>query len=180
MTVANLVTLLRVLLVPVIVYALIEGLYGWAFAMFVAAGLSDAVDGAIARLFDQQSELGVILDPIADKLLLVSVFVMLGFLEALPTWLVTAVVSRDLVIVSGVLITYLLGHPMTVRPALVSKFNTAAQIALAALVLLALALEARWPVAIGLLVWTTALLTAASLVLYTGQWLRHVGADANE
>ena len=177
MTAANLVTIMRVLLVPAIVYALIEGLYGWAFGLFLLAGVSDAVDGAIARLLDQQSDLGVILDPIADKLLLVSVFVMLGLLGAVPTWLVTAVVSRDLVIVAGVLITYMIGRPMTVRPALVSKFNTAAQIALAALVLLSLALGAHWPGPITVLVWTTAVLTAASLMLYTLQWTRHVGAD---
>lgn len=179
MTAANLVTLLRVLLVPGIVYAMIEGLHGWAFALFVVAGLSDAVDGAIARLLDQQSSLGVILDPIADKLLLVSVFVMLGLAEAVPSWLVMGIVSRDLVIVAGVLITYLLHRPMTVRPAMVSKFNTAAQIGLAALVLLSLALEADWPRTIGALVWITAVLTAASLVLYTWQWTRHVGTEVD-
>lgn len=177
MTAANLVTLIRVLLVPAIVFALIEGFYGWAFVLFLVAGLSDAVDGAIARLFDQQSDLGVILDPVADKLLLVSVFVMLGLLEAVPTWLVLAVVSRDLVIVAGVLITHMIGRPMSVRPAFVSKVNTVAQIALAALVLLSLAIEGDWPVAIGALVWLTAALTLASLMLYTWQWTRHVGTE---
>ena len=177
MTAANIVTIARVLLVPLIVYTLIEGHYTWAFALFVLAGLSDAVDGAIARLLDQQSALGVMLDPIADKLLLVTVFVMLGLIDAVPSWLVLAIVSRDLVIVAGVLLTYVISRPVTVRPALVSKFNTAAQIGLAALVLLSLALDAAWPRTISVMVWITALLTLASLVLYTWQWARHVGAE---
>ena len=83
-------------------------------------------------------------------------------------------------IVAGVGITYMLGRPMTVRPAMVSKFNTAAQIALAALVLLALAMDADWPGTVTAMVWVTALLTAASLVLYTVQWTRHVGAEDAE
>ena len=177
MTAANIVTLARVVLVPAIVYALIEGHHVWAFALFLAAGASDAVDGAIARLLDQRSDLGVILDPAADKLLLVSVFVVLGVMQVLPVWLVVAVVSRDLVIVAGLAIATMLGRPMDVRPALVSKANTAAQIALAGVVLLSLALGESWPLTIGTLVWTTAALTFASLLLYTRRWMRHVGAE---
>ena len=177
MTAANFVTMLRVALVPVIVYLLLEGLYAAAFAAFVVAGLSDAVDGAIARLFDQHSDLGVLLDPIADKLLLVCVFVVLGLLEALPTWLVVAVVSRDVVIVAGVGIATLLGRPMQVRPHIVSKVNTALQIALAGLVLLALALGRPLDVMVATLVWTTAIFTALSLAVYTVEWTRHIGAE---
>ena len=177
MTAANFVTMLRVALVPVIVYFLLEGLYAAAFVAFLVAGLSDAVDGAIARLFDQRSDLGVLLDPIADKLLLVCVFVVLGLLEALPTWLVVAVVSRDVVIVAGVGIAALVGKPMQVRPHMVSKVNTALQIALAGLVLLALALARPMDMMVTGLVWTTGAFTALSLAVYTVEWTRHIGAD---
>ena len=177
MTAANVVTLLRVALVPVIVYLLIEGYYPAAFAVFVLAGLSDAVDGAIARFFDQRSRLGVILDPLADKLLLVCVFVVLGFLEALPVWLVLAVVSRDVVILAGLGVAQLLGRPMPVHPLMVSKINTTAQIALAAFVMLALALGEPMPTMTAILVATVALFTLLSLAAYTLEWTRHIGAE---
>lgn len=177
MTAANIVTLARVALVPVIVYLLIEGLYPAAFATFLLAGLSDAVDGAIARFFDQRSRLGVILDPLADKLMLVCVFVVLGFLQALPVWLVIAVVSRDVVILAGLGVAQLMGRPMPVRPLMVSKVNTTAQIALAALVMLALALDEPMVMTVRVLVWIVAVSTALSLVAYTLEWTRHIGAE---
>ena len=177
MTAANLVTMLRVALVPVIVYLLIEGLYPAAFLVFLLAGLSDAVDGAIARFFDQRSRLGVILDPLADKLMLVCVFVVLGFLEAVPVWLVLLIVSRDVVILAGLGVAELLGRPMPVRPLMVSKVNTAAQIGLAALVMLALALGEPMTMMVTALVWIVAASTAASLAAYTVEWTRHIGAE---
>ena len=177
MTAANVVTMLRVALVPVIVYLLIEGLYPAAFAVFVLAGLSDAVDGAIARFLDQRSRLGVILDPLADKLMLVCVFVVLGFLDALPVWLVLLVVSRDVVIVAGLGVAQLLGRPMPVRPLMVSKVNTAAQIGLAAFVMLALALDEPMRAVVTALVWIVAVSTAASLAAYTVEWTRHIGSE---
>ena len=84
MTVPNLITLIRLLLVPSVVFALLTGYMGWAFAGFLLAGISDGIDGFIARHFDQRSELGAYLDPMADKLLLVSVFVVLGYMGELP------------------------------------------------------------------------------------------------
>ena len=177
MTAANVVTMLRVALVPVIVFLLIEGLYPTAFAVFLLAGLSDAVDGAIARFFDQRSRLGVVLDPLADKLMLVCVFVVLGFLDAVPVWLVILVVSRDVVIVAGLGVAQLLGRPMPVRPLVVSKVNTAAQIALAALVMLALAVGEPMTTLATVLVWVVAVSTAASLAAYTLEWTRHIGAE---
>jgi len=110
LTIPNFITLLRFLLVPAIVYAMLEGAMGWALAGFLIAGVSDGVDGFIARQFDQRSELGAYLDPIADKLLLVSVFVVLGLMSELPLWLVIAAVSRDLLIVGGVVLSSLLYH----------------------------------------------------------------------
>ena len=95
MTIPNIITILRFILVPGVVYALMSGELDWAFAGFIVAGISDGVDGFIARQFDQRSELGAYLEPIANKLLLVSVFVVLGYMGELPLWLVIAVVSRD-------------------------------------------------------------------------------------
>ena len=174
MTIANLITLARVALVPVILYLLIEGLYGPALALFVLAGISDAVDGAIARFFDQRSDLGVVLDPLADKLLLVSVFIVLGVIEALPAWLVVLAVSRDVVIVAGVVIARLFERPIDVAPLMVSKVNTTAQILLAAFVMALLAGGWQAPgwVLVGAL--ATGALTVASLVAYAAAWLRHM------
>ena len=105
MTIPNLITILRLILVPGVVLAMMQGRWDWAFAGFAVAGASDGVDGFIARRFDQRSRLGGYLDPMADKLLLVSVFVVLGVAGELPLWLVILVVSRDALIVLAVLLS---------------------------------------------------------------------------
>lgn len=134
-TIPNMITLLRLLLVPAVILALLTGRMEWALAGFLVAGVSDAVDGFIARKFNQRSELGAYLDPMADKLLLVSVFVVLGYMGELPLWLVVAAVSRDALIVGAVLLSTIMAHPVAVKPLVVSKANTAVQIVLAAFVL---------------------------------------------
>jgi len=131
----NIITLGRLIAVPVTVYFILTGDLVAAFWLFVAAGVSDALDGAIARLFDARTVLGGFLDPLADKALLVSVYVSLANVGLLPLWLVILVVFRDLLIIGGVLLAYTLRQPVTVRPLFISKVNTVAQIALAALVL---------------------------------------------
>ena len=95
MTIPNLITILRFLLVPGVVFALLTDKMGWALAGFLVAGISDGIDGFIARQFNQRTELGAYLDPMADKVLLASVFVVLGYMGELPLWLVIAAVSRD-------------------------------------------------------------------------------------
>ncbi len=102
MTAANMITILRFVLVPAVVYCLLTEQWQLAFAGFLVAGISDGVDGFVARHFNQRSKLGGYLDPMADKLLLVSVFVVLGFLGELPLWLVIVAVSRDALIVCAV------------------------------------------------------------------------------
>ncbi len=178
MTLANLITLLRFLLVPAVVYGLTEGFTGLAFAAFIIAGISDAVDGFVARQFDQRSELGAYLDPLADKLLLVSVFVALGLLAELPLWLVFLAVSRDLLIVCAVLLSSVMGNPVRMHPLFVSKANTAAQIVLAGWVLAELALEMRVGSVRQWLVAVSAILTAASTAAYFVAWLRHMSGFA--
>ena len=121
--------------VPVIFWLLVTGQNKIAFFVFVAAGISDAVDGYLAKRFDWTTELGAYLDPLADKLLIVSIFIALGVRGELPLWLVIAVVSRDILIVAAVLLAWLLDQPVRIKPLAISKANTLAQIVLAATVL---------------------------------------------
>jgi cardiolipin synthase len=174
MTIPNAITICRLLSVPVIAHSMMTGSLGLAFGLFLLAGLSDAVDGFIARHFDQRSVLGAYLDPAADKLMLVTIFVALGALQALPLWLVILVVSRDVLIVMAVSIAFMMGKPVTIRPIFVSKANTAAQIGLAAMTLAELAFETTFGPARGLGVWLVAVLTVLSAAAYLVGWLRHV------
>src|SRR6476620_6737725 len=106
-----------------------------AFAIFIIAGVSDAVDGCLAKRFNMASELGALLDPLADKALLVSIYMALGIWGAVPRWIVILVVSRDIMIVTAVIVSWLFGKPIPMEPLMVSKLNTAAQVAFAALIL---------------------------------------------
>jgi cardiolipin synthase (CMP-forming) len=173
-TLPNFVTVGRIILVPVIFWLLVNGNTGAAFFAFVVAGASDAMDGYLAKRFGLQTELGAYLDPIADKLLIVSIYVALGVAKALPSWLVIAVVSRDILIVVAVLLSGVLGRPLSIKPHAVSKANTAAQIVLASVVLaaegFALGLEGLRQA----LVWITGTLTLLSLAVYVKAWLRHM------
>ncbi len=135
MNLPNLVTLGRLLSVPVAIWLVLSGELAAAFWIFVAAGLSDAVDGFIAKRLDQRSRLGALLDPLADKALLVSMFVTLGVAGHLPNWLVILVVFRDVMIVGGFLLVTALAQTMQWEPLFVSKLNTALQIALIAVLL---------------------------------------------
>jgi cardiolipin synthase (CMP-forming) len=163
------------MLVPVVFWLLMAGHTQYALILFVTAGISDALDGFLAKRYNWQTELGAYLDPLADKLLLVSVFVALGSLKELPLWLVVAVVSRDILIILAVMISWLLNHPVTMKPHVLSKANTAAQIGLAAVVLADISFSLGLGQARHVLVWLTALLTFVSLVTYVRTWIRHMG-----
>lgn len=132
----NVITLARLCAVPLAVWLVVQRQLDLAFWLFVAAGLSDAVDGWLARRSGTRSAVGAILDPMADKLLLVSMYVTLAFMQVLPDWLAILVVFRDVLIVGGVLVLYVLDQPIAIRPLLISKLNTTLQIGLAALALL--------------------------------------------
>ncbi|MBZ9992892.1 CDP-alcohol phosphatidyltransferase family protein [Mesorhizobium sp. BH1-1-4] len=174
MTIPNLITILRLVLVPGIVLAMLQARWDWAFAGFVIAGISDAVDGFIARRFNQQSTLGAYLDPMADKLLLVSVFVVMGFIGQLPLWLVVTMVSRDALIVCAVLLSTVMAHPVEMKPLFVSKANTAIQIVLAAVVLGELAFAVHLDPLRPALILLSGVLTVASAAAYLVAWLRHM------
>jgi cardiolipin synthase (CMP-forming) len=168
----NLITLGRLLCVPVAIWLVLAGELAAAFWLFVAAGLSDAVDGFIAKRFDQRSRLGALLDPIADKALLVSMYVTLGVSNHLPTWLVILVVFRDVLIVGGFLLVVTLAQPMRWEPLVISKLNTALQIALVALVLAQLGLEFRDFGVRGPLIYAVAATTILSGGGYLVRWWR--------
>src|SRR4051795_2838088 len=138
MSIPNLITLARILLVPVIVWAIASNQMQIAFALFLVAGLRDLVDGFLAKRFGMATELGAYLDPLADKAMIVSIYIALGVVEAIPRWLVILVVSRDIMIVSAVILSWLVDKPVKLRPITVSKLNTVAQIVYATVVLAAL------------------------------------------
>jgi cardiolipin synthase len=133
LTPANQLTLLRVLLIPAFVILVVYGELGWALVVFVAAGLTDLFDGLIARRSGQRTSLGAWLDPMADKLLLVTTFVVLtlpglGLANRLPIWLTVLVISRDVLIVLTVAIINLAVGPRTFRPSIFGKIATATYI----------------------------------------------------
>ena len=136
MTLPNVISLARLLSVPLIVWLLLSSYFEVAFWLFVGASISDGVDGFIAKRFNRASVLGAYLDPIADKMLLVSIYITLGQMEILLLWLVILVVSRDILIVGAVILSFAMDNPVQMAPLTVSKINTFAQIGLAALVLL--------------------------------------------
>ncbi len=183
LNIPNFITVGRVVLVPIVFWLLVSGRVQAAFFTFVVAGISDAVDGFLAKRYGWTTELGAYLDPLADKLLLVSIFVAMGVLGELPSWLVIGVVTRDIMIVVAVMLSWLMDHPVRIRPLVVSKANTAAQLLLASTVLADVGFglglgTMRWA-----LVWITAALTIASLAAYMRAWLqhmtRHVTVDPN-
>lgn len=180
MTIPNYITIFRFILVPFIVMALLSGYVGAALIGFVIAGVSDGIDGFIARRYNQGSELGAYLDPIADKLLLVSLFVVLGFVKELPVWLVVIVVSRDIFIIGAVLLGAVIGKPLEMRPLLVSKANTAFQIVLVAVTLADIAFDFSLTGSRMVLVWIVALLTAASATAYLMTWTKHMAGYEQE
>lgn len=128
----NILTLVRILLTPVFVILLLRQQYAYALAVFIFAGVSDGVDGFIARYFNQRTALGAYLDPTADKLLLVSSYVALSVLQVIPAWVAVLVITRDVIIVVGIAIFTLFEKAYEVRPSIVSKFTTTFQILLVA------------------------------------------------
>jgi cardiolipin synthase len=179
LSIPNLITLARILLIPVVVWAIAAGEMKLAFVLFLVAGLSDLVDGFLAKRFNMATELGAYLDPLADKAMIVSIYVTLGIGGAIPGWLVILVVSRDIMIVGAVILSWLVDKPVTLKPLTVSKLNTVAQILLALVVLASLAFEFNALWAIHALIGLVAVLTLSSVVLYVIEWVRHMnGTEA--
>ena len=176
LSIPNIITLGRILLVPVIIWAIASNQMEIAFALFVVAGISDAVDGFLAKRFNMASELGALLDPIADKALLVSIYVALGIWGAVPRWIVILVVSRDVMIVGAVLVSWLFGRPIPMKPLMVSKLNTVAQVAFAALVLASLGFRFESSPYDMILMGFVTIFTLLSVSFYLVEWMRHMSS----
>ncbi len=176
MTIPNLITIARLILVPLVIGAIGSGNWQVAFILFAVAGISDGVDGFIARRFDMRTELGAYIDPFADKALLMSIYITLAVVNVLPGWIAILVVSRDLMIFSAIVVSWLMDKPLEIRPLAVSKMNTAAQITFAALVLgsRAFGIDPGGLSEVALV--TVAVLTLMSGGAYLGLWLRHMAA----
>ncbi|MCB1477747.1 MAG: CDP-alcohol phosphatidyltransferase family protein [Tepidamorphaceae bacterium] len=178
MTIPNIITILRLVAVPLIIYSVIVGWHKLAFWLFITAGISDAVDGFIAKRFNQASELGAYLDPLADKALIVSLFVALGIQGYIPIWLTILVVSRDVFILSGIGVAVLMGNPIDIDPLKISKANTAFQIALVCLVLGSIGFDMPAELLVKAGTFIVAGLTIASAIAYLLTWIRHL-SDAD-
>jgi cardiolipin synthase len=165
-------------LVPVVVWAIASGAMLTAFVLFLVAGVSDAVDGYLAKRFNMASELGAYLDPLADKALIVSIYVALGIAGTIPRWLVILVVSRDIMIIGAVMLSWLMGSPIKVKPLAVSKLNTAAQIVFACVLLGSLGFNVQAPHLIMVLMAAVAGLTLVSITAYLVGWIRHMNIEA--
>ena len=180
LSIPNIITLGRIILVPIIVWAIVSSQMEIAFAIFVIAGVSDAVDGFLAKRFNMQSELGALLDPLADKALLVSIYVALGIWGAVPRWIVILVVSRDIMIVTAVIVSWLFDKPIPMKPSMVSKLNTVAQVAFAALVLASLGFDFQPKPYDLILMGFVTVFTLVSVSLYLVEWVRHMSTiEAN-
>jgi cardiolipin synthase len=170
--VPNLITLARLLSVPVSVYLILQGYFAAAFWLFLAGGVSDAADGLIAKRYRVTSQVGSFLDPLADKALLMGVYVALGSLDEIPLWLVILIVFRDLLIIGGALLFQTITHSLKMEPLFISKVNTVAQITLAGFVLARLGLEVSGGWLESLLVLAVAATTLASGAAYVVKWGR--------
>ncbi len=162
---------------PVVVWAIAAGQMGIAFLLFMMAAVSDAVDGFLAKRFGMKTELGAYLDPLADKVLIVSIYVTLGSTGVIPLWIVILVVSRDIMIVGAIMLSWLIGKPVKIKPHVVSKANTAAQIVFACLVLATLGLGIDASALLTLVMWLVAALTLLSVAFYVAEWVRHMNAE---
>ena len=182
MNLPNAITLGRLLAVPLVVWLILSRYDTAAFALFAAAGISDAIDGLIAKRYGLVTDIGRYLDPIADKVLLVSVYLTLGHTDQVPAWLVILVVSRDLLIVGGALLANTLGMKVPIQPLVISKVNTGAQIVLAAVVMGESALATGAPMesleqALWAVVAATTVLSGLSYLIRWAKRLREYAGD---
>ncbi|MHA1599075.1 MAG: CDP-alcohol phosphatidyltransferase family protein [Alphaproteobacteria bacterium] len=176
MNIPNLISIGRLLAVPVTGWLIFDGSIQAAFWVFAAAGISDAIDGYIAKRFDQVTELGGYLDPLADKALLVTTYICLGLEGYLAGWLVTLVVFRDALIVGGAILFQTVTQSLSMEPLFISKVNTLAQIVLAAVVLGGVGFAVDTGVFFDMMVGIVTLTTFLSGMLYVVKWTNMAAA----
>ena len=176
MTVPNLITTIRIILAPIFIIYLLDDRFLAALSVFVIAGVSDGADGLIARVFNQKSRLGAFLDPLADKILLVAAFVVLAVRGYIPSWLAVIVITRDVLILLGVLILFLSRGHLNIRPSIISKITTCLQLGTVFLVLVRnhfhLFSEYMLP-----MYWLTGIMTIVSGLHYIRSWFLMMGEE---
>ncbi|HRX59760.1 MAG TPA: CDP-alcohol phosphatidyltransferase family protein [Candidatus Competibacter sp.] len=166
----NLITSLRILLVPPFLWLLLQERYGAALLLFTVAGVSDALDGFLAKHYGWTSELGGLLDPLADKLLLIGAILALGWLRELPVWLVALVILRDVVIVTGAVGYHLMVERVRANPLLISKLNTLMQLTMVFVVIVHYGMMTLPSWLLTGWIYVTALTTVWSGAAYVWQW----------
>jgi len=166
----NAISAMRIVLIAPILWFIHAGEFGWALGLFAFASFSDGLDGYLAVRFDWQSRLGALLDPIADKLLVAGMFIMLAYEGLIPVWLTATVILRDLVIVAGAFIYHFLIKPVEGEPTRISKLNTTIQLLFLLFVLSRAAFD--WPdkISITILGAATRVTVVVSGIDYVVQW----------
>lgn len=173
MNLPNLISLMRLFMVPVIIWLIIDRKFGFAFLLFVAAGISDLLDGLLARLLKSQTTVGKFLDPLADKVLLVGVFVTLGVQGFVPSWLVILVTFRDFIILGGALLALFYNSNLEIKPLFISKVNTVMQLIMITFVLAKMVLNRPPTLYDHILYIVIAATTLISGVAYVRKWLKN-------
>ncbi len=161
MTLANKITVIRILLIPIIVICLLKNMSTWVITLLAFCMLTDLLDGFVARIKKERTPLGAFLDPMADKLLLTAVFLTLTFLNRIDMWVFIVIFSRDLLIVLGWSIIYILTSSSKITPRLLGKLTTAAQMSLAFVFIIPFSAAGR-----NVILWTTVALTTISAIEY--------------
>ena len=179
-SVPNVVTGLRLITVPVVVVLMLSNSLTTAFWVIVAAGISDGLDGYLAKRLDAVTRLGTVLDPLADKALLIALFICLATLDLLPGWVVCLMILRDILIVGGVLLSRVTALSILIEPTTISKLNTFLQIFLGMWMLGQAVLGADVPYIAGSLILLVALTTLASGTLYLSRWTAGYGVTATK
>ena len=178
MNIPNVLTLLRIILVPIIVILLIQESFFKALIVFIVAGITDGLDGFLARILNQKTALGAYLDPLADKALILSSFVTLSVVGIIPSWLTVIVISRDCIILIGISILALMAVPFDIKPAFISKVTTTLQLLTVFLALsfksFALDMSLHSHPLDDIIYWLTALFTIASGLNYISVGLKSI------
>jgi cardiolipin synthase len=165
LNIPNTLTLLRIVAIPFFASTLIYGKYDIALAVFILASITDALDGLIARVTKKQTKLGQFLDPLADKILIITSFILFALYGWIPTWLTISIISRDLIVIVGWMLFYLIHQVVFIKPSILGKSAIAAQMVLLAYILLRINFRELLPDPAAL-IWITAILTAASGLHY--------------
>ncbi|MDH5182900.1 MAG: CDP-alcohol phosphatidyltransferase family protein [Gammaproteobacteria bacterium] len=166
----NLISILRFLLIPPAVWYLFHGQAATSLWLFIIAGVSDGLDGLLARHYGWGSRLGSILDPLADKFMMASIYISLGWLGVLPIWLVATVLGRDVLIIAGALGYHLAYGRYDMEPHMLSKLNTVLQVALVVFVLMSLSVMPLPELFLQILIWVVMFSTLLSGATYISIW----------